>query len=139
MKRKYSIAIERSEGEKMEQKLFDSELKIMEILWKEGDITAKEIAEITKAQVGWSKTTTYTVIKKCIDKNAIQRREPKFICHPMISRAEAQTFETTELINKMYDGKSDQLVASIIGKRKLSSKEIGNLKDLIKRMEEDVE
>ncbi len=44
-------------------KLFDSELKIMEILWREGDISVKRIAEIAKEQIGWSKTTTYTNIK----------------------------------------------------------------------------
>ena len=52
----------------MEIKLFDSELKIMEILWKGGETTARSIAETLKEQIGWSKTTTYTVIKKCIDK-----------------------------------------------------------------------
>ena len=51
----------------MEIKLFDSELKIMEILWKGGETTARSIAETLKEQIGWSKTTTYTVIKKCID------------------------------------------------------------------------
>ena len=43
----------------MEIKLFDSELKVMDVLWKEGDTTAKQIAEIKT--VGWSKTTTYTL------------------------------------------------------------------------------
>ena len=56
----------------MEIKLFDSELKVMDILWKEGDTSAKEIAEKLNEQVGWSKTTTYTVIKKCIDKGCWQ-------------------------------------------------------------------
>ena len=60
----------------MEFKLFDSELKVMDILWKEGDTSAKEIAEKLNEQVGWSKTTTYTVIKKCIDKGAVGRSEP---------------------------------------------------------------
>ena len=42
----------------MEVKLFDSELKVMEILWQDGDVSAKHIAEILSQQVGWSKTTT---------------------------------------------------------------------------------
>lgn len=47
----------------MTVKLFDSELKVMDLLWKKGDISAKEIAAELKEQIGWSKTTTYTVIK----------------------------------------------------------------------------
>ncbi|MGG2995527.1 BlaI/MecI/CopY family transcriptional regulator, partial [Paenibacillus macerans] len=59
----------------MQIKLFDSELKIMDVLWKNGDTTAKRIAETLKEQVGWNKTTTYTLIKRCIDKGAIERIE----------------------------------------------------------------
>ena len=62
-------------------KLFDSELKIMEILWREGDISAKRIAEIAKEQIGWSKTTTYTNIKRCIDKGAVERYQEQVSNH----------------------------------------------------------
>lgn len=44
-------------------KLFDSELKVMQVLWENGDTSAKDIAAVLGKQVGWSKTTTYTVIK----------------------------------------------------------------------------
>src|SRR5690554_5505865 len=114
----------------MEFKLFDSELKVMDILWKAGDTTAKRIAEILIKEVGWSKTTTYTVIKKCIDKGAIERVEPNFICRPLVSREQAQRFETEELINKMYNGAADQLIGSLLGRRNLSSDEIEHLKQL---------
>lgn len=119
----------------MEIKLFDSELKIMDILWREGSVTAKHIADVLGEQIGWSKTTTYTVIKKCIDKRAIARTEPDFICNALITREQAQEFETTELINKMYDGAADQLVASILGRRNLSSNEIERLKQIVNRLE----
>ncbi|MDR2771725.1 MAG: BlaI/MecI/CopY family transcriptional regulator, partial [Clostridiales Family XIII bacterium] len=55
----------------MNVKLFDSELKVMDVLWQEGDLTAKGIAKILAGRIGWNKNTTYTVIKKCIDKGAI--------------------------------------------------------------------
>lgn len=119
----------------MEIKLFDSELKIMDILWKEGDTTAKRIAEILKNQVGWSKTTTYTVIKKCIDKGAVERYEPNFVCHPLVTIEQAREVETMELINKMYDGAADQLVASILGRKNLTPAEIERLKQLVSNLE----
>lgn len=119
----------------MKIKMFDSELKIMDILWKEGDVTAKHIADVLGKQVGWSKTTTYTVIKKCLDKGAISRAKPDFVCHALITREQVQEFETTELINKMYDGAADQLVASILGRKNLSSKEIEQLKQLVNKLE----
>lgn len=116
-------------------KLFDSELKVMEILWRDGDTTAKSIAQILAQQISWSKTTTYTVIKKCIDKKSIHRIEPGFICHALISKEQAREYEMTELINKLYDGAADSLVASIIGGKNLTSEEIERLKQMINELE----
>lgn len=47
-------------------KLFDSELKVMDILWREGDVTTKYIAQILAEELGWNKNTTYTLIKRCM-------------------------------------------------------------------------
>ena len=55
----------------MEMKLFDSELKVMEALWKEGDLTAGQLVKILKEQTGWNPNTTYTVIKNLIEKGAV--------------------------------------------------------------------
>ena len=71
-------------------KLFDSEWKVMEVLWQENDRTAKEISLRLADSIGWNKNTTYTVIKKCIEKGAIERREPNFICHATITKQQAR-------------------------------------------------
>ena len=115
-------------------KLYDSELKILDTLWEEGDATAKQVARILNKKTGWSKTTTYTVIKKCIDKGAVSREEPDFVCHALVSREEVQETETTELINKMYKGMPDQLVAAILGQKRLSPEDIKKLKSIIRKM-----
>ena len=57
-------------------KLFDSELKVMDVLWRLGDRTAKEISSILGEETGWNVNTTYTVIKKCVAKGAVRRSEP---------------------------------------------------------------
>ncbi|MCL1995493.1 MAG: BlaI/MecI/CopY family transcriptional regulator [Defluviitaleaceae bacterium] len=116
-------------------KLFDSELKVMEVLWKEGDTPAKRIAEILAEDVGWSKTTTYTVIKRCHQKGAIERIQPNWICRPLITMEAAREYETTELINKMYGGATDRLVASLLGSKNLSKAEIEKLKQVVRELE----
>ncbi len=49
-------------------KLFDSELKIMDIVWDKEPVSAKEISLIAAETIGWNKNTTYTIIKKLMDK-----------------------------------------------------------------------
>ena len=119
----------------MEIKLFDSERKVMEELWRDGALSAKELAERLGAQVGWSKTTTYTVIKKCIDKKAISRSDPGFLCKPLVTRDQVCQQETDELLQRNYGGSADRLVASLLGSRRLSREEIDHLKQLIEDLE----
>lgn len=115
------------------EKLFDSERRVMECLWDNGDMSAKDLAAMLAGQVGWSKTTTYTVIKKCVEKGAIERLEPGFLCRPLLTRQEVAQRETDDLIRRNYDGRADRLVASLLDSRRLSPGEIRELKDLIEK------
>lgn len=118
----------------MEIKLFDSELKVMDVLWKEGNTTAKTISDILKVQVGWNINTTYTLIKRCIKKGAIERSEPNFMCRALISKEQVQEQETAELINKIFDGSADLLFASLLNSKNLSDEEIKRLKQIVKNL-----
>lgn len=119
----------------MDIKLFDSELKVMNIIWDEGDVPAKHIAKVLTDKLGWNVNTTYTLIKRCINKGAVERREPNFICHALIPKEDVQEAETNELINKIYDGSADKLFSALLGRKKLSSEQIQKLKKLIDEME----
>ena len=117
-------------------RLHDTELNVMNILWNEGDTTAKRLAEILKENPGWSKTTTYTIIKICLDKGLISREEPNFVCHALVTKKEIREREISTLINRFYDGIGDkQLVASLLGQKKLSKKEIEKLKKLVEELD----
>lgn len=123
----------------MQVKLYDSELKIMGVLWREGDVTAKHISDVMKEETGWNMNTTYTLIKRCIKKGAVERSEPHFMCHALISKEEVQKAETEELINKVYDGSVDKLFAALLGSRKLSARQIEKLKQIVEEEETDRE
>ena len=120
----------------MAVKLFDSELKVMDVLWKEGDMTAKQISDILKATTGWNMNTTYTVIKKCIAKGAIERREPNFLCHALVAREVVQAAETEELLHKLIDSSPDLLFASLLGHQKLSKAQTDNLRRMVAELQD---
>lgn len=118
-------------------KLFDSELRVMELLWRDGPQPAKKLALHLAELVGWNKNTTYTVIKKCIDKGAIERMEPGFVCQPLITREQAQAQEVDELIDRMFDGSTDLLFASLLGRKKLPAETLSRLRRLVEGGEEN--
>lgn len=115
----------------MNIKLFDSELKVMGVLWREGDVTAKHISDVLKKETGWNMNTTYTLIKRCISKGAIERSEPNFMCHAIIPKEEVQEAETNELINKIYDGAANNLFAALLGRKKLTVEQLERLKQIV--------
>ncbi|MDE5763362.1 MAG: BlaI/MecI/CopY family transcriptional regulator [Ruminococcus sp.] len=119
----------------MDNKLVDSELKVMSVLWNEGDCPARYIATVLTNKYGWNINTTYTLIKRCIKKGAIERSEPNFMCHALIPKEEVQKAETNELINKIYDGCAEKLFASLLGRKKLSAKQIERLKHIVDKWE----
>ena len=116
----------------MDVKLFDSELKVMEVLWEQGAKTAKEIVDELSERIGWNKNTTYTVIKKCIEKNAIERGEPGFLCTPLVTRDEVARSETEQLIDKMFGGSSELFFSSFLKNQGLSEADAARLARMIK-------
>ena len=115
----------------MTDKLFDSEAKIMEIIWSKSPISAKEISLIYAETIGWNKNTTYTVIKKLEAKGFIRREDPGFICTPLISRDQVQKAEAESLLKKVFQGSRKALFSALIENEPLSADEIDELRKLI--------
>ena len=115
----------------MKQKLFDSEAKVMEIIWKKSPISAKEISLIAAETIGWNKNTTYTVIKKLEAKEFIQREDPGFICTPLVSQNQMQKVEVASLLKKVFGGSRKALFSALLEDEALSDEEINELHKLI--------
>jgi len=123
------------EAEPVNKKLQDAELKVMNVIWREGEAPARHVAEVLKEETGWNVNTTYTLLKRCIEKGAVERREPGFLCRALISKEEVQRTETDKLIDKVFDGSADKLFAALLGRKKLPPEEIEKLKAIIGELE----
>lgn len=119
----------------MAEKLFEAERKVMAVLWREGDTPARRVAQILGEEVGWNKNTTYTLIRRCIEKGAIRRTEPGFLCHALVSRESVQRAETDTLIDQVFDGCARQLFVSLLGSGRLSGEDLARLREMIDEAE----
>ncbi|MBP3505575.1 MAG: BlaI/MecI/CopY family transcriptional regulator [Lachnospiraceae bacterium] len=115
----------------MKEKLFDSEAKVMEIIWANSPISAKEISLIAAKTIGWNKNTTYTVIKKLEAKGFIQREDPGFICTPLVSKNQMQKVEVASLVKKVFGGSRKALFSALLDDESLTEDEINELRMLI--------
>ena len=121
----------------MQIKLGDSELKVMHVLWDEGDTTAKHISAVMTDKYGWNINTTYSLLKRCIKKGAVQRYEPNFMCHALVSREEIQKQETANFLEKFFDGSTDKLFSALLGQKNLSRSRVEKIEQLISERESD--
>ena len=115
----------------MQEKLFESEAKVMEIIWAKAPISAKEISLIAAETIGWNKNTTYTVIKKLEAKGFIKREDPGFICTPLISQNQMQKVEAVSLVKKVFGGSRKALFSALLEDEPLSDEEVKELRKLI--------
>lgn len=114
-----------------EIRLHEGELNVMELLWSNKALAAKDISKIIKEYIGWEKNTTYTVIKRLIEKGAVIREDPGFICRANITKKKVQEIETKALIDKLYNGSLSNFISEYLVNQKLTDNDIMNLKFLL--------
>ena len=113
-------------------RLHEGELNIMELLWSNKELAAKDISKIIKEYIGWEKNTTYTVIKRLIDKGAVQRTDPGFICSALVTQRSVREIETKRLLNQFYNGSLQTFISEYLKNQRLSAGDIAELQKLAK-------
>lgn len=116
-------------------KVTERELEIMELIWQNKAMTAVDIsAHFLKPENGGHfKNTTYTFIKRLVEKGVIERREPGFVCVPLYGRDEILISETKSFIDRVYQGSFNQLFAKFVENHALTDSELKELYDLINK------
>lgn len=112
-------------------RLHEGELNVMELLWSNKELAAKDISKIIKEYIGWEKNTTYTVIKRLIDKGAIERNDPGFICKAKIDKRTVQKIETEALLSKLFNSSLNTFFVDYLRNYKMDSAEIFELERII--------
>ena len=124
---------------KTEVKLYDSELKIMEYLWQCANaaqrVTAKDIAAEMARTVGWSKTTTYTVLKKLCDRGIFHMENSCVTV--LISKEEFSAIQSQQFVEENFHGSLPAFIAAFTARRAPTEKELKQIKEMIEHYEEE--
>ena len=110
-------------------KIFESEYRFCLILWENEPIRSTELAKLCKERLGWSKTTTYTVIKRLSDRGVLKNEET--VVTSLISKEEAQLSELDELMEKKFEGSLPAFIAAFARRQELSDEDIRELERII--------
>lgn len=115
-------------------KIFESEYRFMQVLWENEPINSTKLVGLCKEQLGWSKATTYTVIRRLAERGVLVNEET--IVRSLISQDEVHASEIEELVEKSFDDSLPRFLAAFTRRRKLKKEEVELLQKMIDEFEE---
>jgi len=110
-------------------KIFDAEYRFMNIVWEHSPIAGMELVKLANDELGWKKSTTYTVIRRLSQRGVLINEDS--IVKALISREEVMRIESEEHIERVYDGSLKLFFTTFLQKEKLSRDEIEELKKIV--------
>ncbi|KNY29614.1 BlaI/MecI/CopY family transcriptional regulator [Pseudobacteroides cellulosolvens] len=112
-------------------KIFDAEYKFMNIIWEHSPISSTELVKLANQELGWKKSTTYTVIRRLCERGVIKNENS--IVYALINHEQVMHAETEEHLGKVYDGSLKLFFTAFLQKEKLSKDEVEELKKIIEQ------
>ena len=112
-------------------KIFESEYRFCMIVWENEPVNSTELVKKAKEILGWSKATTYTVIRRLSERGVLKNENA--VVTSLISKDEAQVSEIDELMEKKFEGSIPAFLAAFARSRRLSDKEISEIRRIIER------
>ena len=116
-------------------RIFESEYRFCLILWDNEPIISTRLVELCKEQLGWSKATTYTVIRRLSERGVLKNENT--IVRTLISKEEAQKSRLEEMVEETFEGSMPAFIAAFSKSKKLTRREVDQLKALIDSYEEE--
>jgi Predicted transcriptional regulator len=110
-------------------KIFDAELRFMNIIWDKEPIKSTELVSIANEELGWKKSTTYTVIRRLCERGVIKNKNTRI--QSLVNREQVMRSETQEHIGKIYSGSLKLFLTTFLKREKLSREEIEELRKIV--------
>jgi len=115
-------------------KIFESEYRFCLILWDNEPVNSTKLVELCKEGLGWSKATTYTVIRRLSERGVVKNENA--VVTALVSKEEAQKARLEEMVEETFEGSMPAFIAAFSRSKKLSRSEVDQLKALIDSYEE---
>ena len=113
-------------------KIHESEYRFCLILWEHEPIAATELVKLCQAQLGWKRTTTYTVIKRLGERGVLKNENG--CVTSLVSKDEAQAGEIDELVEKKFEGSLPAFIAAFTKRQNLSEQDLDEVQRMIDRI-----
>ena len=120
-------------------RISEAESVVMELLWQRSPLAAEEVVAALAGAQDWQEATIKTLLNRLLKKNAIRARKDgrRYLYAPLLKRSDWVQRESEGLLERLFDGRVAPLVAQFAERRKLSRKDVAELRKLIAEIEDD--
>lgn len=120
--------------EQLSEKISDSELEVMRVLWEAGDaLPITEIRQILRNRKGWEATTVKTLVQRLVGKGVLEQEKRKvFYYRPLVSESEYSDWAVNGMVRRLFRGSAKALVATLVQSDGLSDEDIAELREYFK-------
>ena len=115
-------------------KIFESEYRFCLILWKHEPINSTKLAKLCNEELGWSRTTTYTVIKRLSERGVVKNENT--VVTSLVSKDEVQAVEIDEMVEKSFEGSLPAFIAAFTKRKSISQEDLAEIRRMIDSYEE---
>ena len=114
------------------EKISDSELEVMKVLWEAGDaLSITEIRTLLQERKGWEATTVKTLVSRLTSKGAIRQEKRKvFYYHPLISEGEYRNWAARDMVDRLFRGSAGNLIATLVRSSDLQEEDLAELRSM---------
>ena len=112
-------------------KVFESEYRFCLILWKHEPINSTKLARICKEELGWSRTTTFTVIRRLSDRGVVKNENATVTS--LISKEDIQVAQMDEMMEKTFEGSLPAFISAFARRQDLSDDELQEILRIIEK------
>ena len=113
-------------------KIFESEYRFCLILWEHEPVTTSELVKLCQEQLGWKRTTTYTVIKRLGERGILKNEDG--LVTALVTKEAAQAREINELVEEKFQGSLPAFIAAFTKRQDISDKELDEVQRMIDRI-----
>ena len=113
-------------------KIFESEYRFCLILWENEPVTTVGLVKLCQDQLGWKRTTTYTVIKRLTERGVLTNDNGTITA--LVSKEDAQGYEIDELVEKKFEGSLPAFIAAFTKRQDMSEADLDEIQLMIDRI-----
>ena len=116
-------------------KIFESEYRFCLILWEHEPVPSGKLVELCKENLGWSKATTYTVIRRLSERGVVKNEN--CVVTSLVSRAEAESAEVGELLETRFQGSLPAFISAFSRLDRVSDADMDEMLRMIRQYREE--